>query len=318
MMAARTTPEVYPHHSGGSRRRGAIAVGVVAVLVAAAAACGGGSSGGSIVAPARRPSRCPTATPTSRRRRSRHRSPSGTRPNPTQTVKLEFNGGNDGALQKTIAGFTAGNYPDAAYEYGSSAAQLAKQPKLVNLTDKVNSPSMDWDDFYPSERQAATVNGQGRGDPRPGRQPGTGLQQGAVQGGRRCVAERHLDVAAVPDRGQGAHQPGHQDLRLGLHQRRQRGHRLALPRDVVASRRSAAQQRQHQARLRLPGRAGRTDSAAQHGRRRQVGLPRHRQRRLPQRVQQRQDRDAVDRPVGPVQHQLQHQLRRHAAARLQR
>jgi multiple sugar transport system substrate-binding protein len=80
--------------------------------------------------------------------------------NPTSTVKVQFNGGNDSALQKTVAGFTAGNFPDVAYEYGSSAAQLAKQPKLVDLTSKVNTPAFDWNDFYPSERQAATVNGK--------------------------------------------------------------------------------------------------------------------------------------------------------------
>jgi multiple sugar transport system substrate-binding protein len=85
--------------------------------------------------------------------------------NPTQKVNLVFNGGNDSALQKTVAGFTAGNYPDVAYEYGSSAAQLARQPKLVDLTSKVNAPAFDWNDFYPSERQAATVNGKVVGIP---------------------------------------------------------------------------------------------------------------------------------------------------------
>ncbi|HWC79148.1 MAG TPA: ABC transporter substrate-binding protein [Pseudonocardiaceae bacterium] len=79
---------------------------------------------------------------------------------PDTKVNLAFNGGNDSALQKTIAGFTAGNYPDVAYEYGSSATQLAKQPKLVDLTDKVNTPAVNWSDFYPSEQQAATVNGK--------------------------------------------------------------------------------------------------------------------------------------------------------------
>jgi multiple sugar transport system substrate-binding protein len=84
---------------------------------------------------------------------------------PKTKVTLAFNGSNDTALQKTIAGFTAGNYPDVAYEYGSSAAQLAKQPKLVDLTDKVKAAGFDWDDFYPSERQAATVNGKVVGVP---------------------------------------------------------------------------------------------------------------------------------------------------------
>jgi multiple sugar transport system substrate-binding protein len=79
---------------------------------------------------------------------------------PSTKVNLVFNGGNDSALQKTVAGFTAGNYPDVAYEYGSSAAQLAKQPKLLDLTDKVKAADVDWSDFYPSEQQAATVNGK--------------------------------------------------------------------------------------------------------------------------------------------------------------
>jgi multiple sugar transport system substrate-binding protein len=76
---------------------------------------------------------------------------------PDTKVKLLFNGGNDSALQKAVAGFTAGNYPDVSYQYGSSAATLAKQPKLIDLTDKVKDGSWDWQDFYPSEQQAATV-----------------------------------------------------------------------------------------------------------------------------------------------------------------
>ncbi len=85
--------------------------------------------------------------------------------NPHQQVKLVFDGGSDGALQKTVAGFTAGNYPDLAYQYGSSVAELAKQPKLVDLTSAVKKPSFDWEDFYPSEREAATVNGKVLGVP---------------------------------------------------------------------------------------------------------------------------------------------------------
>src|SRR6478735_2559588 len=70
---------------------------------------------------------------------------------PDEKVKLVYNSGNDNALQKTVAGFTAGNYPDVAYEFGSSAAQLAHQPKLIDLTDTVKKADFNWDDFYPSE-----------------------------------------------------------------------------------------------------------------------------------------------------------------------
>jgi multiple sugar transport system substrate-binding protein len=84
---------------------------------------------------------------------------------PDEKVKLVYNSGNDNALQKTVAGFTAGNYPDVAYEFGSSAAQLARQPKLIDLTDTVKKADFNWDDFYPSEQQAATVDGKVLGVP---------------------------------------------------------------------------------------------------------------------------------------------------------
>lgn len=87
------------------------------------------------------------------------------RANPDSLVRLVFNGGNDSALQKTVAGFTAGNYPDVSYQYGSSAATLARQPKLVDLTAQVKDSAFDWQDFYPSERQAATVAGKVVGVP---------------------------------------------------------------------------------------------------------------------------------------------------------
>jgi len=78
--------------------------------------------------------------------------------NPDIQVKLQFNGGNDYALQKTLAGFTSGKYPDIAYEYGSSAAQLSHNPKTVDLTSWSQSSDVDWSDFYPSEQQAGTVD----------------------------------------------------------------------------------------------------------------------------------------------------------------
>ena len=84
---------------------------------------------------------------------------------PKEKVKLVYNGGNDNTLQKTVAGFTAGNYPDVGYQFGSSGAQLARQPKLVDLTDTVKQPDFKWDDFYPSEREAATVDGKVVGVP---------------------------------------------------------------------------------------------------------------------------------------------------------
>src|SRR5262249_19132214 len=49
--------------------------------------------------------------------------------------------------------------------YGSSAVQLAKQPKLVDLTDRVKEDGVNWDDFFPATRDAATVDGKVVGFP---------------------------------------------------------------------------------------------------------------------------------------------------------
>jgi multiple sugar transport system substrate-binding protein len=160
MRAARTTRG---RRIAGGRRT--IIPAIALATLAPIAACGGGSSGGggssssSVTITLSHGYTSVEATELNRLVTQWNTA------NPTMTVKLEFNGGNDSALTKTIAGFTAGNFPDVAYEYGSSAAQLAKQPKLVDLTDKVNAPALDWNDFYPSERQAATVDGKVVGIP---------------------------------------------------------------------------------------------------------------------------------------------------------
>ena len=164
MTASRTAPRT--RVGGRLRQRRTVAVSTLLLLIPVTA-CSGGSGGGG------GGSSAPTATTITlshgytdvEAKEIAVQVAIWNKAHPTSTVKLEFNGGNDGALQKTIAGFTAGNYPDAAYEYGSSAAQLARQPKLVDLTDKVTAPGMDWSDFYPSERQAATVDGKVVGIP---------------------------------------------------------------------------------------------------------------------------------------------------------
>jgi len=84
---------------------------------------------------------------------------------PKIQVKLVFNGGNDGALQKTLAGLAAGSSPDIAYEYGSSMAALAGRSQVVDLSNRVKDPSFNWADFYSFERDAATSGGKVYGVP---------------------------------------------------------------------------------------------------------------------------------------------------------
>ena len=75
-------------------------------------------------------------------------------------VTAQFQGNNDYALQKVLTAVAGGKYPDIAYLYGSNAAQIARSPKVARLTDWVNGGGLPWNDFWPGERAAATVNGQ--------------------------------------------------------------------------------------------------------------------------------------------------------------
>ena len=134
------------------------ATALVVVAMSAVAACGNSADDGTTITVAHGYTDAEAAALKSQAAQWNH-------DHPKAKVNLVFNGGNDSALQKTVAGFTAGNYPDVAYEYGSSAAQLARQPKLVDLTAKVQAADVDWNDFYPSERQAATVGGKVVGIP---------------------------------------------------------------------------------------------------------------------------------------------------------
>jgi multiple sugar transport system substrate-binding protein len=72
---------------------------------------------------------------------------------------------NDKALQKLTVALQGGEPPDITYQYGSSLPQLAEAPGLVDLTDWVRQPDVDWQDFVPGARTAATFEGNVLGIP---------------------------------------------------------------------------------------------------------------------------------------------------------
>jgi multiple sugar transport system substrate-binding protein len=76
-------------------------------------------------------------------------------------VTAQFYGNSDYALQKVLTAIAGGKPPDIAYLYGSWAANIAQSPKTLVLNDYIKADkSFDWNDFWPSERQVATVNGK--------------------------------------------------------------------------------------------------------------------------------------------------------------
>jgi multiple sugar transport system substrate-binding protein len=72
---------------------------------------------------------------------------------------------NDNTLQKVLTAVKGGSPPDVAYLYGSWAPNVAQIPQVVNLTQVVKQPGVNWDDFWTGERDVATVNGKVIGIP---------------------------------------------------------------------------------------------------------------------------------------------------------
>ena len=80
---------------------------------------------------------------------------------PTIHVTAQYYGNSDYALQKVLTSIAGGSPPDIAYLYGSWAANIAQSSKTLALNSYIKSdPSFHWNDFWPSERQVATVNGR--------------------------------------------------------------------------------------------------------------------------------------------------------------
>jgi multiple sugar transport system substrate-binding protein len=80
---------------------------------------------------------------------------------PKITVHVQFSGNNDYALQKVLAAIAGGKPPDVAYLYGSWAPNIATNPGVVSLNKLIaQDPSFNWNDFWPAERNVATVNGK--------------------------------------------------------------------------------------------------------------------------------------------------------------
>jgi multiple sugar transport system substrate-binding protein len=75
-------------------------------------------------------------------------------------VDARYAGSSDNALQKVLTAISASNYPDIVYLFGSWAPNIVKSPRLANLDALAKDPSFNWNDFYPAERKAVTVNGK--------------------------------------------------------------------------------------------------------------------------------------------------------------
>jgi multiple sugar transport system substrate-binding protein len=77
----------------------------------------------------------------------------------------ELYSSNDLVLQKVLTAVRGDSAPDVAYMFGSWSPNIAKIPKLVDMSSQVSQEDWKWDDFYPAERAAATVGDKTVGVP---------------------------------------------------------------------------------------------------------------------------------------------------------
>jgi multiple sugar transport system substrate-binding protein len=85
---------------------------------------------------------------------------------PAWKIDPVFSGNSDYALQKLLTAMAGGKAPDIMYQYGSSLANLARSPKIVDVGGLIaKTPDYDWNDFFDAERLACTVDGKVRAVP---------------------------------------------------------------------------------------------------------------------------------------------------------
>jgi multiple sugar transport system substrate-binding protein len=158
---------VTPADPGGRRflRRVAAAALAVAALAAAAAACGS-SSTSSPAAGAPVQITMWHYNVDAEGRATKELVDRFNATHPGIHVTAQFSGNSDYALEKVLTAIAGGKYPDVVYLYGSWMANIAKSPKVVALNDLIaKDKTFDWNDFWPAERLAATVNGKVVGVP---------------------------------------------------------------------------------------------------------------------------------------------------------
>ncbi|MGZ6213787.1 MAG: ABC transporter substrate-binding protein [Candidatus Limnocylindria bacterium] len=128
----------------------------VVTLVALSAGCGGGGSSGGpvniVLWHGYTDVEGKAITDAARRFNASH---------PNIHVSVQNYGNADFALQKVLTAIRGGAYPDIAYLYGSWAANIARSSQAVDLTSLIKGdPSVNWNDFWPAERQAVQVGGK--------------------------------------------------------------------------------------------------------------------------------------------------------------
>ena len=135
--------------------------------------------------------------------------------------------------------------PDISYQYGTNMPQLANTPKLVDLTQRVQEADFNWNDYFPGERDVATVDGRVLGIPALVDNLAVVYNKDLFAAAGVPTPDAGLDLGRLPCRGQGRLRPLQQRLRAGVPRGRERDHRVGVRGHAVGGGRRHPQQRQH-------------------------------------------------------------------------
>ena len=72
---------------------------------------------------------------------------------------------NDNALEKLTVALNGDLQPDVTYQYGTSMAQIATAPGVMDLAPLTQDAAYDWSDFFEGVRAAGTIDGKVLGVP---------------------------------------------------------------------------------------------------------------------------------------------------------
>ncbi len=72
---------------------------------------------------------------------------------------------NDNALEKLTVALQGDLQPDITYQYGTSMAQIATAPGVMDLAPLTQDQAYDWNDFFAGVRAAGTIDGKVLGVP---------------------------------------------------------------------------------------------------------------------------------------------------------
>jgi multiple sugar transport system substrate-binding protein len=145
-------------------RKHRLCMALVLPLVVVLAACGAGSSGGGGSTSKGAAIQLWMGWTGAEARAFKHLISEYQQQNPHDTVSTLYVN-NDNSLEKVLTAVRGGSPPDIAYLYGSWAPNVAQIPQVVNLTNVVSRPGVNWNDFWVGERAVATVNGRVIGVP---------------------------------------------------------------------------------------------------------------------------------------------------------